>query len=79
MKPLRALSAFCVALLVGMIRFYQLAVSPLKGSTCKFSPTCSQYMREALERRGVVRGLWSGIGRILRCHPFSSGGYDPVD
>lgn len=79
MKPLRAASAFVVMILVGMIRFYQLAVSPLKGSTCKFSPTCSQYMREALERRGIARGLLTGIGRILRCHPFSAGGYDPVD
>ncbi|MBL8767773.1 MAG: membrane protein insertion efficiency factor YidD [Planctomycetes bacterium] len=79
MKPLRALSAIVVATLVGMIRLYQLVISPWKGSTCKFSPTCSQYMREALERRGIVRGLASGIGRILRCHPFSAGGYDPVD
>ncbi|MBK6939868.1 MAG: membrane protein insertion efficiency factor YidD [Planctomycetes bacterium] len=79
MKPLRAASSAVLAILVGLIRFYQLAVSPWKGSTCKFSPTCSQYMREALERRGIVKGLVSGIGRIVRCHPFSAGGYDPVD
>ncbi len=60
-----------------MVRFYQRAISPLLGSNCRFSPTCSQYTIEAIEKYGVVRGTWKGVKRIARCHPFSHGGYDP--
>lgn len=65
--------------LIAMVRFYQKYVSPCKGSpSCRFIPTCSQYALEALEKYGAVKGSLLAIRRILRCHPFSAGGYDPV-
>ncbi len=64
-------------LLIGMVRFYQRAISPLLGSNCRFSPTCSQYTIQAIEKYGAIRGIWKGVKRIARCHPFSPGGYDP--
>ncbi|MCF7960064.1 MAG: membrane protein insertion efficiency factor YidD [Pirellula sp.] len=64
-------------LLIATVRFYQRAISPLLGSNCRFSPTCSQYTIEAIEKYGAVRGVWKGIKRIARCHPFHQGGYDP--
>jgi putative membrane protein insertion efficiency factor len=64
--------------LMGIIRLYQLAVSPLLGPRCRFHPSCSCYAHTAIERHGVLRGGWLGAKRLLRCHPFSEGGYDPV-
>jgi len=61
-----------------LIRLYQRAVSPYLGHWCRFEPSCSEYTRRALRRHGVLRGLWMGAGRILRCNPFSRGGWDPV-
>ncbi len=61
-----------------LIRFYQRWVSPLKGPTCRFHPTCSHYAYEAIARHGVLAGGWLATRRILRCHPFHPGGYDPV-
>jgi len=61
-----------------MIRGYQVTLSPLLPSACRYQPTCSAYAIEAVERYGVVRGVWMGAWRILRCHPFARGGYDPV-
>ncbi|MDX8401990.1 MAG: membrane protein insertion efficiency factor YidD [Mariprofundaceae bacterium] len=64
---------------IGLIRLYQLAISPLLASRCRFTPSCSQYMLEAVSRHGAVRGCWLGLRRLLRCHPLSRrGGYDPV-
>ncbi|WP_268827728.1 membrane protein insertion efficiency factor YidD [Faecalicatena contorta] len=61
------------------IRFYQKYLSPLKGgSTCKFYPTCSQYAIEAIEKYGAIKGGYLALRRILRCNPFTMGGYDPV-
>lgn len=66
-------------LLILMIRGYQIFLSPLKVRThCIYTPTCSQYAIEALTRYGVVKGLWLSVKRILRCHPWAEGGYDPV-
>jgi hypothetical protein len=65
-------------LTVLMIRGYQVTLSPLLPSACRYQPTCSAYAIEAVERYGVVRGAWMGAWRILRCHPFARGGYDPV-
>lgn len=63
--------------LIQCVKFYQRAISPLLWSHCRFTPTCSHYMIEAIEKHGVLQGLLKGIWRILRCHPFSRGGYDP--
>jgi putative membrane protein insertion efficiency factor len=62
------------------IRIYQLAVSPLTGgrAVCRFTPTCSEYARQAIEKYGFVRGTWMGIKRISRCRPGGGFGYDPV-
>ncbi len=64
--------------LVALIRFYQRHISPLTGPTCRFHPTCSHYTLEAIEKHGAARGSWLGFKRLLRCHPFHPGGYDPV-
>ena len=64
--------------LIKLIRGYQKYISPGLGNHCKYLPTCSQYMIDALEKHGVIKGLALGIWRILRCNPFSKGGYDPV-
>jgi len=65
-------------LLILGVRAYQVAIGPLLPASCRFYPSCSHYMVEALERHGAVRGAWMGIRRIFRCHPFHAGGYDPV-
>jgi len=65
------------AILTG-IRFYQRAISPLTPPSCRFNPTCSQYAAVAIREHGSARGSWLAFRRILRCHPFSSSGFDPV-
>lgn len=64
---------------IWLVRGYQLLLSPMKGPTCRYIPSCSQYMIDAIHSRGVVIGILKGIWRILRCQPFCRGGYDPVD
>jgi len=64
--------------LIMLIRFYQRFLSPLKPPTCRFYPTCSNYGLEAVKRFGAVKGGWLTVKRILRCHPFHPGGFDPV-
>lgn len=65
-------------LFVGLIRLYQLLISPLLGPRCRFHPSCSRYAAEALAEHGPLRGTWLAVRRIGRCHPFHPGGYDPV-
>ena len=65
-------------LLVNIIKIYQRFISPFFSSSCKFSPTCSQYGIEAINKYGALKGLVITIKRILRCNPWSKGGYDPV-
>lgn len=64
--------------MIGMLRFYKRYISPLLIPACRFTPTCSEYMMEAVSKYGAVKGLWMGTKRILRCNPFCKGGYDPV-
>ncbi len=61
-----------------MIRFYQRGISPLLPPSCRYTPTCSEYTLIAVKRYGLIRGSWLGFKRIMRCHPFCSGGHDPV-
>ncbi len=63
---------------IGALRIYKQVISPLLPSACRFSPTCSEYMAEAVKIHGVSRGVWMGLKRLGRCHPFCHGGYDPV-
>ncbi len=62
----------------GGVRIYQLVVSPWLPPSCRFTPTCSEYTRQALIRHGILRGTWMSLRRLSRCHPLGSGGYDPV-
>jgi putative membrane protein insertion efficiency factor len=66
-----------VALLVGLVRVYQRTVSPLLGPVCRFEPSCSRYMEASVRKYGPIRGTWRGLRRLLRCHPWNPGGYDP--
>lgn len=66
------------SLCLALLRFYQIFISPLKGPSCRFIPTCSQYTYDAIKLHGPLRGLILGAGRLARCHPFHPGGYDPV-
>ena len=63
---------------LALLRFYKRFISPLLPSACRFEPTCSVYMYQAVEKYGVIKGGWMGVKRIGRCHPFHPGGYDPV-
>lgn len=65
-------------LLIAPIKVYQRVISPLLPAACIYTPTCSQYAVEAIERYGVGKGSWLAIRRIIRCSPFHGGGYDPV-
>ncbi len=68
-----------LALLLSLpVRLYRLVLSPLKPRTCRFEPSCSAYMLQALAKHGAFKGLWLGCLRILRCHPWGGGGPDPV-
>lgn len=64
--------------LLSMIRFYRRFISPLKSPCCRFIPTCSEYALEAIQKYGAIKGSWLAVKRILKCHPFHKGGYDPV-
>jgi uncharacterized protein len=66
------------AILVLLLRGYKLVISPLLPSACRYYPTCSEYMLEAVTRHGAIKGIWMGLKRLGRCHPFNQGGYDPV-
>ncbi len=63
---------------IQLIRFYKSAVSPYLGNNCRFTPTCSEYAYEAIDRYGALKGSWMAFKRLLRCNPFFKGGYDPV-
>jgi len=65
-------------LLMGLVRFYRTAISPWTPPSCRYTPSCSAYALEALERHGAARGAWLALRRIGRCHPWGGHGYDPV-
>ncbi|MDR1909361.1 MAG: membrane protein insertion efficiency factor YidD [Spirochaetaceae bacterium] len=75
--PLGALSV-PRGIAVGLIRFYQRAISPHFPASCRYHPTCSAYAAEAIAKYGLLKGVFLAIKRILRCHPLHEGGYDPV-
>ncbi|MGB3223024.1 MAG: membrane protein insertion efficiency factor YidD [Desulforhopalus sp.] len=72
------ISKYLKTIFIGFVRGYQYFISPLLPPSCRFTPTCSTYTIQAIEKYGVTRGSFLGLRRILRCHPFSRGGYDPV-
>lgn len=72
------LSVSISSLLLGLIRIYQYVFSPWLGNRCRFYPSCSEYMAEALKRYGPLKGLWFGTKRVCRCNPWCSGGCDPL-
>lgn len=65
-------------ILILIVKFYQYAISPLLPMACRFTPTCSQYMIDALRKYGVIKGTYLGTKRICKCHPWGGSGYDPV-
>jgi putative membrane protein insertion efficiency factor len=65
-------------IVIALLRAYKAFVSPLLPSACRFYPTCSEYMIEAVAKHGTLRGIWMGVRRVGRCHPFHEGGFDPV-
>ncbi|HCS79230.1 TPA: membrane protein insertion efficiency factor YidD [Patescibacteria group bacterium] len=65
-------------MLIFSIRLYRQLRSPFFSGTCRFAPSCSQYTEEAIRKHGIIKGLWFGSKRLLRCHPGNRGGYDPV-
>ena len=77
MKLLRWISYLPSLVLIFAVRFYQLAIGPLIGQHCRYEPSCSHYFIQAVVKYGAVVGTWKGTLRILRCHPFHPGGYDP--
>lgn len=66
------------SVLLGLLAVYRYAISPMLGRNCRFMPSCSEYAGEAIRRHGSVRGSWLALKRVLRCHPWHPGGYDPV-
>nr|WP_234572631.1 membrane protein insertion efficiency factor YidD [Rhodohalobacter sp. 614A] len=64
--------------MISLVKFYQFAISPYLGSNCRHTPTCSNYMVEAIQEWGAAKGFWLGLKRILKCHPWGTSGYDPV-
>lgn len=65
-------------LLIGLVRFYQVAISPLKPPSCRYTPTCSNYSLEALRKHGPIKGTYLSVKRIISCNPWGGHGYDPV-
>ncbi len=76
-RPVGWISAPIAWVLIAIVRLYQWLISPLLGRHCRFEPTCSAYFIEAVKKYGPLAGGWRGIRRILRCHPWNPGGYDP--
>ena len=65
--------------LINLIKLYQFTISPLLGTNCRFVPSCSNYAIQAIEEKGVIKGIYFSLRRVLKCHPFGGSGYDPVN
>lgn len=65
--------------LINLIKLYQFTISPLLGTNCRFVPSCSNYAIQAIEEKGVFKGIYFSLRRVLKCHPFGGSGYDPVN
>lgn len=63
---------------LGLVTLYQRLISPILPPSCRFTPTCSEYTYQAIAKYGLAKGVWLGLNRLLRCHPFHPGGYDPI-
>ena len=63
---------------ISLIKFYKIFLSPFLGANCRYVPTCSDYAIQAIEQKGIIKGIYISFKRVLRCHPFGSSGYDPV-
>ena len=64
--------------IINLINIYKYLISPLLGNNCRFLPTCSEYTKDSIVKFGLVYGVWLGLKRIVRCHPWGKGGYDPI-
>ena len=82
MNALKSIGRWMVKALTGLlllpILFYQKCITPFTPASCRFTPTCSEYARQAIVKHGPIRGLWLAVRRILKCHPWGGSGYDPV-
>ena len=78
MKFVRRIADFASKTAIVALKFYKRFVSPCLPPVCRFEPTCSTYMREAIEKKGLAKGAFLGVRRLLKCHPFHEGGFDPV-
>ena len=72
---IKNIGAKCI---ISLIDIYKYLVSPLLGNNCRFLPTCSEYTKDSIVKFGLVKGCWLGLKRILKCHPWGKGGYDPI-
>ena len=68
----------CTKCVINLINIYKYLISPLLGNNCRFLPTCSDYTKESIIKFGLVNGVWLGLKRIVRCHPWGKGGHDPI-
>ena len=68
----------CTKFVISLINIYKYLISPLLGNNCRFLPTCSEYTKESIIKFGLFRGVWLGLKRIVKCHPWGKGGYDPI-
>jgi putative membrane protein insertion efficiency factor len=72
---IKNIGAKCI---INLIDIYKYLISPLLGNNCRFLPTCSEYTKDSIVKFGLVKGCWLGLKRILKCHPWGKGGYDPI-
>ena len=69
---------FLTNFVVSLINFYKYLISPLLGNNCRYLPTCSEYTKESVKKFGIISGVWLGLKKIIRFHPWGKGGYDPI-